>query len=883
VKALRRFTVRAHLPERLSALESLSINLRWSWDKPTQDLFGAIDPDAWELVGPDPVALLGGVSPGRLDDLAADDSFVARLDHLAADLDDYLNRPMWYQERQDGGSAELPMPRGIAYFSMEFGVAEVLPNYSGGLGILAGDHLKSASDLGLPLIAVGLYYRSGYFRQSLTADGWQRETYPALDPQGLPLRLLAHASGEPVLIELAMPDSARLCAHVWIAQVGRIPLLLLDSDIGENEHDLRGVTDRLYGGDQEHRIKQEILCGVGGVRAIRAFTEIEGLPAPEVFHMNEGHAGFLGVERIRELTDAGLDFDTALAVVRSSTVFTTHTPVPAGIDRFPVDMVTRYFGGAGASEATGGRQPGEASGARLLPGVSLDRVLAFGAEDDPSKFNMAHMGLRLAQRANGVSLLHGEVSREMFNELWPGFDPNEVPIGSITNGVHGPTWAAPLWLDLARELAGEDGLRSLSDPAVWQRVQQVDPGHLWWIRSQLRALLVEDVRARLRRSWLERGASEAELGWIATAFDADVLTIGFARRVPTYKRLTLMLRDPERLEKLLLDPKRPLQLIVAGKSHPADDGGKALIQQVVRFADRPEVRHRIAFLPDYDMSMARLLYWGCDVWLNNPLRPLEACGTSGMKSALNGGLNLSIRDGWWDEWYDGENGWEIPTADGFADVERRDDIEAGALYDLLEKSVTTTFYDRDEHGTPTRWVEMVRHTLQVLGPKVLATRMVQDYTEKYYVPAAQSLRRVIEPGVHGDGVPFGAARELAQYRRRVQEAWPKIQVTDVDSYGLPDTPLLGSALTLTATVQLAGLEPDEVVVQAVLGRVDSADVLQDPVTVPMAHTGSVDGGNEVFSTTTPLPVAGSVGYTVRVLPHHPLLAGDNELGLVTVA
>ena len=364
-------------------------------------------------------------------------------------------------------------------------------------------------------------------------------------------------------------------------------------------------------------------------------------------------------------------------MVRSSTVFTTHTPVAAGIDRFPVEMVKRYFG---TGKAAGGRH------SRLLPGVPLDRVIAFGAEDDPSKFNMAHMGLRLAQRANGVSLLHGRVSRQMFNELWPGFDPSEVPIGSITNGVHAPTWAAPQWMELARELAGGDlPSAPVWEPALWERLQQVDPGHLWWIRSQLRALLVDDVRARLRRSWLERGASEAELGWIATAFDPNVLTIGFARRVPTYKRLTLMLRDPERLEALLLDEQRPLQLIVAGKSHPADDGGKALIQQVVRFADRPEVRHRIAFLPDYDMSMARLLYWGCDVWLNNPLRPLEACGTSGMKSALNGGLNLSIRDGWWDEWYDGENGWEIPTADGLADEARRDDLEAAALYGLLEQ------------------------------------------------------------------------------------------------------------------------------------------------------------------------------------------------------
>ncbi|MGB3231401.1 MAG: alpha-glucan family phosphorylase, partial [Mycobacterium sp.] len=446
--------------------------------------------------------------------------------------------------------------------------------------------------------------------------------------------------------------------------------------------------------------------------------------------------------------------------------------------------------------------------------------------------------------------------------------------------------AAPQWTELGRELLGSDDLSSLREPQTWERLKKVDPGHMWWIRSQLREALVEDVRARIRRSWLDRGAAEAELGWIATAFDPAVLTIGFARRVPTYKRLTLMLRDPDRLEKLLLDDKRPIQLIVAGKAHPADEGGKALIQQVVRFADRPQVRHRIAFLPDYDMSMARQLYYGCDVWLNSPLRPLEACGTSGMKSALNGGLNLSIRDGWWDEWFDGENGWEIPTADGLADEDRRDDIEASVLYDLLEQTVAPKFYDRDEDGIPTRWVEMVRHTLQVLGPKVLASRMVQDYTEKYYIPAARSLRRTIEPGSSSAGEydsPFGAARELAQYRLRVHRAWPQIEITDVDSYGLPDTPLLGSQLTLTAQVNLAGLHPDEVSVQAVLGRVDAADALVDPVAVPMRHTGAADGGKQMFTATTPLPITGSVGYTVRVLPHHRLLAGDNELGLVTLA
>lgn len=881
MKALRRFTVRVHLPDRLSALAELSTNLRWSWDFATQDLFETIDPRQWALTGRDPVAVLGAVTPERLDELATDHGFLERLDRLAGELRDYLTKPLWFQEMQSA-AGDLDLPTGIGYFSMEFGVAEVLPIYSGGLGILAGDHLKAASDLGLPLIGVGLNYRSGYFRQSLTADGWQHENYPTLDPQGLPLRLLTEPGGGPVLVELAMPEHRTLRARVWIAQVGRIPLLLLDSDVPENDHDLRNVTDRLYGGDQEHRIKQELLAGIGGMRAIRAFTAIEGHPAPDVFHMNEGHAGFLGLERIRELMAGGdsgaeLDFDTALTVVRSSTVFTTHTPVPAGIDRFPADLVRRYFS--------------DDSHKGLLPGVPLERVLGFGAENagdgsghdsDAPKFNMAHMGLRLAQRANGVSRLHGRVSREMFDDLWPGFDAAEVPIGSITNGVHGRTWAAREWLQLGEELTGAVGRdgEALREPSMWERLQEVDPGHIWWIRSQLRAKLVDDVRARLRRSWLERGAIEAEIGWIAGAFDPGVLTIGFARRVPTYKRLTLMLRDPERLEALLLDDRQPVQLIVAGKSHPADDAGKALIQQIVKFADRPAVRHRIAFLPDYDMSMARLLYWGCDVWLNNPLRPLEACGTSGMKSALNGGLNLSIRDGWWDEWFDGENGWDIPTADGVLDENRRDDLEAAALYDLLANSVAPKFYDRDPGGVPTRWVEMVRHTLQSLGPKVLASRMVRDYTEQYYIPAAASLRRTVAAV---DGLPYGQARELSAYRQRVREAWPRVAVTDVDSTGLPDTPLLGSELTLTATVALAGLRADEVVVQAVLGRVNGSDLLTDPVYFDMAHVGSGEGGVEVYSVTTPLPVAGSLGYTVRVLPHHGLLAGDSELGLVRLA
>ncbi len=864
VKALRRFTVRAHLPDRLAALAELATNLRWSWHAPTQDLFAELDRALWLEVGRDPVRMLGEVPAVRLDELAADDAYVGAVDAAAADLRDYLTRPRWFQ-KQSGGDRGAALPTAIAYFSMEFGVTEVLPNYSGGLGILAGDHLKSASDLGLPLIGVGLLYRSGYFRQSLTADGWQSERYPQLDPQGLPLRLLTDPTGTgdaragaPVLLHLPMPEGRVLRARVWIAQVGRIPLLLLDSDIADNDPELRSVTDRLYGGDQDHRIKQEILAGIGGVRAVRAYTRAHGLPDPDVFHMNEGHAGFLGIERIREFMAAGLDFDAALAAVRAGTVFTTHTPVPAGIDRFAGALVRRYFGGAhGERESP------------LLPGVSVDRIVALGREADPSVFNMAHLGLRMAQRANGVSRLHGEVSRSMFAPLWPGFDAAEVPIGAVTNGVHAPTWAAREWIDKARELVGPE---LVEEARGWERLRDIDLGELWSTRNVLRGILVAEVRRRVRASWLERGAAPAELAWVDEVFDPNVLTVGFARRVPTYKRLTLMLRDPQRLRALLLDPDRPLQLVVAGKSHPADDGGKALIQQVVRFADDPAVRHRIVFLPDYDMSMARYLYWGCDVWLNNPLRPLEACGTSGMKAALNGSLNLSIRDGWWDEMYDGENGWAIPTADGVRDDDRRDELEASALYEMLERAVLPRFYDRDPDGLPERWMEMVRHTLQTLGPKVLASRMVRDYVVDYYTPAAGAYGAVAQDD-------FAGARELAEYRRRVEAAWPQVKVIQVDSAGLPDTPVIGAGLSLRARIDLGGLAPTDVSVQAVLGRVSVDDDLSDVTTVEMAHAGT-DSGAEVFIVDTPVPLSGAVGYTVRILPHHPLLATDAELGLV---
>ena len=721
----------------------------------------------------------------------------------------------------------------------------------------------------MPLIAVGLLYRHGYFTQSLSADGWQAERYPSDDPNGLPLEVLRDAGGAPVHVTVGLTAGRRLSAQVWVAQVGRVPLLLLDSYVEENEADLPEVTDRLYGGGSDHRLRQELLLGVGGVRAVRAFCALRGYPSPEVFHTNEGHAGFLGLERIREYVGQGLSFDEAIEVCRAGTVFTTHTPVAAGIDRFERSLIAEHF-----------------AGDPLLP---ADRVLGLGAETypggDPDVFNMAVMGMRLAQRVNGVSLLHGQVSREMFAGLWPGFDTAEVPIGSVTNGVHTPTWVAPEILSL---LAG--GTTPQDPPAYggatrppvppggdWGRAAAAPAGELWEARHVLRARLVDQTRRRLRASWRQRGASGAELTWIDGVLDEDVLTIGFARRVPSYKRLTLMLHDPAQLSQLLNDPSQPVQIVVAGKAHPADEGGKGLIQQMVRFSDSADVRRRIVFLPDYDMAMARALVQGCDVWLNNPLRPLEACGTSGMKAALNGGLNVSVRDGWWDEWYDGGNGWEIPSADGVSDPARRDELEATALYELLGKSVAPLFYERDTDGIPQGWVERIRHTFRSLGPKAQAERMVREYVTALYVPAAAASRNLA--GASGG---FGPARQLAAWKQRVVRAWPQVRIEHVETEA--DGQALGSALTVRVSMALGTLTPDDVRVEVVYGRPDDADEIASPAYAALTAEPPASGvanGLVRYSGEVPLDQPGSFGYTVRVLPDHRLLDSRAELGLVT--
>jgi starch phosphorylase len=687
-------------------------------------------------------------------------------------------------------------------------------------------------------------------------------------------------------VSVTLAGGAELAAQIWVAQVGRVPLLLLDSYVEDNSPELREITDRLYGGGTYHRLHQELLLGIGGVRAVRAYCASTGHAQPAVFHTNEGHAGFLGLERIREYVGQGLSFDEALELCRASTVFTTHTPVPAGIDRFPLDLVAAQF--------TDGAE------AALPPG----RVTGLGAETfpggDPGVFNMAVMGMRLAQRVNGVSKLHGSVSRSMFTGLWPGFDTGEVPIGSVTNGVHAPTWVAPGLVTLAAEVARPESAATAAgrvagaaagtgtgtgviadpadDPSFWDRAA-ADPARIWALRRVLRSRLVTEARRRLRVSWQQRGASDAELIWIDGVLDDDVLTIGFARRVPSYKRLTMMLHDPARLTALLLDPDRPVQIVVAGKAHPADEGGKQLIQQLVTFADHPQVRHRIVFLPDYDMNLARALVQGCDVWLNNPLRPLEACGTSGMKAALNGGLNLSVLDGWWDEWFDGGNGWAIPSADGVDDPGRRDELEAAALYDLIGKAVAPLFYDTGAEGWPARWLEMVGHSLRGLGPRALATRMVREYVTELYAPAGQAARRLAAPGPGGQ--PFDGARELAAWKQRVIAAWPGVRVEHVEADDGDLSP--GGRLTVRAMIALGSLSPDDVTAEVVYGRAGDADEIIEPVRSPLQLDGTVGAdGVARYGGAAELGQPGPFGYTVRVLPRHRLLSSPTELGLVTM-
>lgn len=820
MRAVREFNVIPAIPPALAALSELALNLHWVWDRPTRELFGSLDPALWEAVHHDPQRLLARITPERWTTLAADRELIDATAAAGVRLATAVEEPRWFQQR---GDSKLDL---VAYFSPEFGISETLPQYSGGLGVLSGDHLKASSDLGVPLVGIGLLYDQGYFRQRLNADGLQEERFPPLDPYGLPIA----DTGVQVSIDLA-GEEVRI--RIWEAKVGRIRLFLLDTNLEGNSPDGRVVTDRLYGGDTEHRIRQELVLGVGGVRALRAL----GLH-PDVFHSNEGHAGFLGLERIREYIEAGLTFDEAVEAVRPGCLFTTHTPVPAGIDRFDRPLMERYFGGY-----------------VKICNISMDRLMSLGLRDDEpeeKRFNMAVMGLRLAGRSNGVAKLHGAVSRQMFAGLWPNTPVDEVPIGSITNGVHAKTWIGRSVDKLLTKSVG--GIWDGADAEAWKKVHDLDPADIWAARHNGRAALVDFARNTLGDNVL----------------DPDSLTIGFARRFATYKRATLLLGQADRLRNLLLSADRPLQFVFAGKAHPADNEGKQLIQQIELFARQVDVGYRFVFLPDYDMEVARAMYRGCDVWLNTPRRPMEACGTSGMKAALNGCLNCSILDGWWDECYDGHNGWAIASADDDPDLARRDQREAVSLFGLLEREIVPLFYTREANGLPFGWIDKIKHNWSSLGPYVTAARMVRDYTTDLYEKACIDGETI-------DGNNFAGARQLAAWKTKVRAAWPGVSIGEVR---IDDSPAKeGEHRPAAVNVDLGGLSTTDVSVELIHGGVNSeGEFINHPARIQLQHAG--DG---TFSGDYEIGEAGPYGVTARVLPAHAFMVSPLEMGLITWA
>jgi starch phosphorylase len=700
----------AALPPRLEGLGALVTNLSWSWNREARELLRAIDLPLWRRVRHNPIALLRELEPERLDALAADPDFLRRYDRVVEWMAvDQQQERTWFARRHP---ALLGRP--VAYFCAEFGLHNTVPIYSGGLGVLAGDHCKSASDLGLPLVGVGLSYMKGYFDQRLRGDGWQEDSDDHVDPGLTPL------------VELRGPDGGEwlttvntfgrpVHVRVWTMRAGRVTLYLLDTNLEENDPEDRTLLNKLYGGGADLRLRQEWLLGVGGVRVLRAVGV-----SPAVWHANEGHAAFMMLERVRELTAAGTSFADAVKEVRRTTLFTTHTPVPAGHDAFEVDHLAACMGPVWEEM-----------------GATQEQVLALGIppRHPDQRFQMTVLALNLAGRVNGVSQRHGQVSREIWHDLWPGRAQDDVPIGAVTNGVHLATWMGnPMMALLDRHLGPEWGAR-LDDPGLWDQLRQLDPAGLWHVHEELKGTLMGFIREEARRRFADQWTEAAQVVAAGTLLHPYALTIGFARRVATYKRAALLFRDVDRLKRLLCDRKHPVQIIFAGKAHPADKPGKEALQQVFRWTHDPFFEGRVAFLEDYDMYLAGALVEGADLWLNLPRVPLEACGTSGMKAALNGVPQLGTIDGWWEEGYDGSNGWVIPLPADTEDPEAQDAHDAEHLYRLLEEEIVPLYYRRDAQGVPLGWVDKMRNAIRVAGSRFSARRMLLDYTEQYYLPA----------------------------------------------------------------------------------------------------------------------------------------------------
>jgi starch phosphorylase len=845
---LHRYEVSAVIPAPLEPLVAIGHNLWWSWSESARALFARIDPELYERVTENPLAVLSQAPQKRLDELAQDGSFLEAIARVQSELDHYLRRETWF----DRTFAGTPLGRSrIGYFSMEFGIHESLPVYSGGLGVLAGDHLKSASDLGVPLVGVGVAFSQGYFRQSLDPEGWQHERYPLNDWHDLPVSPVNDAEGRRITIEVTLPvpgdpgKTRNVVVQAFRVDVGRVPLFLLDANLSQNAPEDRALTNTLYGGDRNHRIRQELLLGVGGVRLLHAVS----LP-PSICHMNEGHSAFLAIERVRKfMADHSVPFTVAVEAGSAGNVFTTHTPVPAGNDAFPHDMIASYL-------------PVLAAGL----GISADEVMHVGRADPKQhhggEFSMPVLAIRMADRYNGVSVLHGREARAMWRTLWPNLPEHEVPIGSITNGVHFGTWVSRAMAALYDQYLGADWRERVADASMWARVHDIPDAELWAVHERGRAELTAEIPRRLRAAAARKGFPvDPKLGGI---LDPHALTIGFARRFATYKRGTLLFRDSERLHRIISRGDRPVQLVFAGKAHPQDWGGKELIRDIVRASRTDAFRGRIVFVEDYDMSVARALVSGVDVWLNTPRRPLEASGTSGMKACLNGALHASILDGWWAEAYSGDNGFAIGHGEEYHDAEYGDRVEAQALYRLLEEDLIPLFYARDESGVAHGWIARMKRSIATVGPFFNTTRMVEEYTRTLYEPAARRFHQLTEDGL-------ARAREFCTWKERIQSAWPQVRIEHVNAYGGPRV-LAGSELTVTAEVHLGAIAPGDVTVEAYYGRLHGAHALTHGTSLALRCTAEHGGGRYRFEGSLPTNETGEHAFAVRVIPHHEILA-----------
>jgi len=844
LKKLGTLIVLPVLPARIARLTELAYNLWWSWNPGAQALFSALDNRLWDRVHHNPVRFLRWIDQSHLDRAASGSEYVERYEAVLASFDAYMTaRDTWFSR-----SYPSMVGKTIAYFSAEFGLHESLPIYSGGLGILAGDICKAASDLGVPLVGVGFLYGQGYFRQQIDNQGRQEAYYDALDFPSLPLKLAKDGNGNDVVVTVSLPERD-VALRVWQAQVGRVPLYLLDADVEANRPQDRGLTARLYGGDEETRLAQEIVLGLGGVRALRAL----GIN-PSVWHMNEGHSAFLTLERLRELVGQGYSFDVAREIVAADSTFTTHTPVPAGNDAFHFDLISRYFD-------------------RFWPQLGLDResFLALAKQDLPwgAFYSMTVLAMRLASTRNGVSRLHGETTRKMWSFLWPEVAPDEAPIISITNGVHTETWLGPEMVALYDRYLPFDWRDRMDDVSVWQGVYAIPDEELWEARRDARLRCLRFIRERVKAERLRRGEPTSAVEEADSLLNPEALTIGFARRFATYKRATLILSDLPRLQRLLNQPDRPVQIIFAGKAHPADEPGKALIQRVVQIAKDPEFQGKIVFIEDYDMEVARNLVQGVDLWLNTPRRPMEASGTSGLKAGLNGVPSASILDGWWKEAYNGTNGWAIGDDREYPDQEAGDLADARSLYDLLEHEIVPAFYTRDERSLPVSWLQVMRAAIASIAPAFAARRVVKEYVEQMYAPAAERAALLSENG--GE-----VARSLTEWKALIKREWANVHVEASVTADGPIT--LGTPVPLRAKVHLGSIEPSQVAVEVVYARAMNGSQ-EHTDSAPLEWNGKTEDGDHIYSGSFIPRYNGTIIYGVRVRPINGYLNNQFEMGL----